>query len=135
VFRHVIPGVSTQEGRCTTRLQLHMNGWNMGKCVKFVVFDLTYYCLFRIVSVVLIKSLTEDDAGVSKRVLWYLSMSYKYFWLLCGYWRAEKLECSTLWCNSGTIDPSWRWNIRFWDMLRADSVWNRKEKSKTMEGL
>jgi len=51
----------------------------MGKCVKFVVFDLTYYYLFRSVSVVLIKDLPEDNAGVSKRVLWYLSKSYKCF--------------------------------------------------------
>jgi hypothetical protein len=43
----------------------------MGKCVKFVVFDLIY-CLFRSMSVVLIKGLPEDGAEVSKRVLWYL---------------------------------------------------------------
>ena len=43
----------------------------MGKWVKFVVFDLTY-CLFRNLSVVLIKGLPEDDTEVSKRVLWYL---------------------------------------------------------------
>ena len=48
-----------------------MNGWNMGKCVKSVAFDLTY-CLFYSLSVVLIKGLPEDGAEVSKRVQWYL---------------------------------------------------------------
>ena len=50
----------------------------MGKCVKFVVFDLTY-CLFLSVSVVRIKVLPEDGAEVSKRVQWYHEVSYKYF--------------------------------------------------------